>query len=347
MKRIIVESTLKDIRNSGSISQKRKELIESAPSSDIPSVYPVNELARQLHPKNFNLTVTKCFEENDIIIATLEPDKNDMKFYFREGQLLAVKFSDEESKNSYSIPVMSISGKKAIDVYVTKLSPAYRHFKNSEGKKLLGVSFEGSFFYNRLRDGNRICFLTDINGLGSVHSIANATKNLSTLLIYLFDNEIKNFRNLELNYVSELPALTEFEPLSIYICGSYDFCQKMQKEIKNSNTNCVSVRILNLGVEEETPSHTSHKCKVIHRGNEYIIDCHEGEKLLRALENADIPINARCANGECGYCRSRLIEGTVKQLTHMPDRRTASDIKYGYIHPCCVTPESDITIEAL
>lgn len=347
MKRIIVESTLKDIRNSGSISQKRKELIESTPSSEIPSTYPVNELAQQLHPKNFDLTVTECFEENDVIIATLEPNNRDIKFYFREGQLLAVKFSEEESKHSYSVPVMSISGEKAIDVYVTKLSPAYRHFKNSEGKKLTGISFEGSFFYNRLRDGNRICFLTDINGLGSVHSIATAANNLSTFLIYLFDNEIKSFRNLELNNVSKLPDLTEFGPLSIYICGSYDFCQKMQKEIKYNNIDCVSVRILNLGVEEETPSHTSHKCKVIYRGSEYIIDCREGEKLLRALENADIPINGRCANGECGYCRSRLIEGTVKQLTHMPDHRTAADIKYGYIHPCCVTIESDITIEAL
>ena len=347
MKRIIVESTLKDIRNFVLIPQKRKELIESAPSSEIPSAYPVNELAQKLHPKNFNLTVTKCSEENDIIVATLEPDNCDMKFYFREGQLLAVKFSEEESKHSYSVPVMSISGEKAIDIYVTKLSPAYKHFRNSKGKKLTGISFEGSFFYNRLRDGNRICVLTDINGLGSVYSIANATKNLSTFLIYLFDSEIKSFRNLDLKNVSELPDLTEFGPLSIYICGSYDFCQKMQKEIKNNNIDCVSVRILNLGAEEEIPTQITHKCKVIYRGNEYIIDCREGEKLLRALENADIPINGRCANGECGYCRSRLIEGTVKQLAHMPDRRTAADIKYGYIHPCCVTPESDITIEAL
>lgn len=346
MKRIIVDSVLKDIRNSGSIPQKRHEMIENASCSDIPSVYPANALADMLHPKNFGLTVTNCYEENDTIIATLEPDDKDMTFYFREGQLLSVKFSSDESKNSFSVPVMSVSGKKQIVVYVTKLFPAYKYFRNSEGKKLTGISFEGTFFYNKLRDGDRICVLTDINGVASVYSIAVSSKNLSAFNVYIFGEEIHSFRNLNIEPVAELPDLSQYGPMSIYICGSDKFCNKMQNDVLHSGFTPVSLRILNLGADEESVQlQIIHKCKVIFRGNEYHIECPEGEKLLIALENADIPVNGRCANGECGYCRSRLIDGKVRQLAHMADKRTAADIIYGYIHPCCVTPESDITIE--
>lgn len=346
MKRIIVQSVLKDIRNSGLIHQKRSGIIESTSNSALRSVYPANELADKLHPKNFKLTVTNCYEEKDIIFATLEPENKDMTFYFREGQMLALKFSEDESKHSYSVPVMSTSGNKEIVACVTKLFPAYKHFKNSEGKKLTGISFEGNFFYNHFRDGDRICVLTDINGVASVNSIAGDAHNLSDLRVCFFGDEINGFSNLTIEPVSQLPDLSKCEPMSIYICGSNDFCKKMQAEVSDSGFVPVSLRILNLGTEEEESlSQTTHKCKVICRGKEYEIKCFEGEKLLRALENADIPVNGRCANGECGYCRSRLLDGKVRQLAHMADRRTAADVIYGYIHPCCVTPESDITIE--
>ena len=341
MKRIKIKSCLKDFKGTADISANRSRMIDAAPDTPLKSVYAANELAETLHPRNFSLTVTDCYKEEDMVFVTLEPDEKDTVFYFREGQLLTVKFS--ESKNTYSVPVMSISGKKSIVVCVTPLFSAYQHFINSKGKRLTGISFEGNFFYSRLRDGNRICVLTDYNALPVIHSIAS--KNCDTeMTVYIFGKDVRSFRNLNLTPVSQLP---DFEnTCSIYICGSDEFCKKIQAEVSLSGCTPVSLRILSLGAKEENPlSQTVHKCKVICKGKEYEIRCIEGEKLLRALENADVPVNGRCGNGECGYCRSRLLEGKVRQLTHMNDRRTAADVIYGYIHPCCVTPESDITIE--
>ena len=341
MKRIIVQSILKDVRNSGSIPQKRSEMIETAPNTPLREVYPANELADKLHAKNFALTVTSCCEEDDVIITTLEPE-NEMTLYFREGQQLALKFA--ESKNSFSVPVMSVSGKKKLIACVTKLSPAYDLFKNSDGKKLMGISFEGNFFYNSLRDGDKICVLTDINGVASVHSIVSAASKAS-FYVYFFGGDINNFRNLALIPSSELPDFEKLGRCSVYVCGSHEFCEKIQAEIKSSGYSPISLRILDLGVQEETPSQITHKCTVLCKGKTYEFECREGEKLLYALENADIPVNGKCANGECGYCRSRLLSGEIRFLAHKADRRTAADVIYGYIHPCCVTPESDITIE--
>ena len=341
MKRIIVQSFLKDIRNSGSILQKRNEMIEAAPNTPLREIHPANELADKLHAKNFELTVTNCCEENSIIIVTLVPE-NDMTFYFREGQQLALKFA--ESKNSFSVPVMNISGEKQLVVCATKLSPAYELFKNSEGKKLTGISFEGNFFYNRLRDGDKICVLTDINGVASVHSIASATPEAS-FDVYFFGGDINNFRSLALTPATELPDFEKHGRCSIYICGSHKFCKRMQEEIKNSGYSPFSLRILNLGIQDEPILQITHKCTVLCKGKTYELECREGEKLLYAFENADIPINGKCANGECGYCRSRLLSGEIRFLSNKADRRTSADIIYGYIHPCCVTPVSDVLIE--
>ncbi len=341
MKRIVVQSFLKDMRNSGSIPQKRSEMIEAAPNTPLREVYPANELADKLHAKNFALTVTSCCEEDGVIIATLEPE-NEMTLYFREGQQLALKFA--ESKNSFSVPVMSVSGKKQLVVCVTKLFPAYELFRNSEGKKLTGISFEGNFFYNRLRDGDKICVLTDINGVASVHSIAGAA-SAASFDVYFFGGDKNSFRNLALIPASELPDFEKLGKCSVYICGSHEFCEKMQAEIKDSGYAPVSLRILNLGAQEEIPSQKIHKCTVLCKGKTYELECREGEKLLYALENADIPVNGKCANGECGYCRSRLLSGEIRFLAHKADRRTSADVIYGYIHPCCVTPVSDISIE--
>lgn len=68
------------------------------------------------------------------------------------------------------------------------------------------------------------------------------------------------------------------------------------------------------------------------------------EPVLVALERAGIKAPSRCRAGECGWCRSRLIEGTVFIPPENEMRRWA-DKHYGYIHPCCSFPTSDLVLE--
>lgn len=49
-------------------------------------------------------------------------------------------------------------------------------------------------------------------------------------------------------------------------------------------------------------------------------------------------------SGECGWCHSRLISGDV-YIPEGTEYHRAADKKFGYIHPCCSFPISDLEIE--
>lgn len=58
------------------------------------------------------------------------------------------------------------------------------------------------------------------------------------------------------------------------------------------------------------------------------------EPILVALERAGIRAPSKCRNGECGWCRSRLVAGEV-YTPETTERRRQYDRVAGYIHPCC------------
>ncbi len=68
------------------------------------------------------------------------------------------------------------------------------------------------------------------------------------------------------------------------------------------------------------------------------------EPVLVAMERAAIKAPSRCRAGECGWCRSRLLEGSVF-IPQENEMRRWADRHYGYIHPCCSFPTSDLVLE--
>lgn len=68
------------------------------------------------------------------------------------------------------------------------------------------------------------------------------------------------------------------------------------------------------------------------------------EPVLVALERAGIKAPSRCRAGECGWCRSRLLEGKVF-IPQENELRRWADVEYNYIHPCCSFPVSDFVLE--
>ncbi|MBE6587385.1 MAG: iron-sulfur cluster-binding domain-containing protein [Ruminococcaceae bacterium] len=68
------------------------------------------------------------------------------------------------------------------------------------------------------------------------------------------------------------------------------------------------------------------------------------DTILRILEKASIAAPSHCRSGECGFCRSRLVSGRVF-IPEESDRRRLADEPYGYIHPCCTYPLTDLEIE--
>lgn len=66
--------------------------------------------------------------------------------------------------------------------------------------------------------------------------------------------------------------------------------------------------------------------------------------ILQSLEKNGIAAPARCRSGECGWCHSLLLSGEVFCPKQMEHRREA-DLDFGYIHPCCTFPLTDLQIE--
>ena len=77
---------------------------------------------------------------------------------------------------------------------------------------------------------------------------------------------------------------------------------------------------------------------------EWSVPASADEPVLVAVERAGIKAASRCRAGECGWCRSRLLSGTVFIPKENEMRRWA-DVHYGYIHPCCSFPTSDLVLE--
>jgi ferredoxin-NADP reductase/ferredoxin len=84
--------------------------------------------------------------------------------------------------------------------------------------------------------------------------------------------------------------------------------------------------------------------KVKQGPQEWTIPASADEPVLVAVERAGIKAPSRCRAGECGWCRSRLISGTVF-IPQENEMRRWADVHYGYIHPCCSFPTSDLTLE--
>lgn len=99
-------------------------------------------------------------------------------------------------------------------------------------------------------------------------------------------------------------------------------------------------------VSEQTPTElpTQYNIKVFSNDEEYNVTCFENQTILSALELSNVRVRSKCKCGECGYCRSLVLWGTIRVKDGMEHRRKA-DIKFNYIHSCCSYPTSDITIK--
>lgn len=79
------------------------------------------------------------------------------------------------------------------------------------------------------------------------------------------------------------------------------------------------------------------------RGEKQTMPCKADESLLWAMERAGVKAPSRCRSGECGWCHSRLVSGDV-YIPEDADGRRLADKKFGWIHPCCSFPLSDVEL---
>lgn len=242
----------------------------------------------------------------------------------------------------------------------------------------------GVFTYEPLRDANTVIGIAGGSGITPFRSLAKAIadgdEDANLILLYgsrtledaIFQEEFKalekscdkfklvNVLSDETNAACEKGFITaelikKYAPegdYSLFLCGPQAMYEFVDKEIATLGLRRKFVRhelfgeYFNPSKEADYPVNVAPEFKVTVRiaGNETTITAPADTSLLRSLEANGIAAPAHCRSGECGWCHSRLVSGEVYTPKSVDGRREA-DLIYGYIHPCCAFPLSDVTIE--
>ena len=88
----------------------------------------------------------------------------------------------------------------------------------------------------------------------------------------------------------------------------------------------------------------SYYITVIRGVREDVIRASGGEPVAVALERAAVPVDTHCRGGECGFCRSQLLDGDIF-VPAFGDGRRLMDKEMGWFHACSAYPLSDLRIK--
>ena len=242
----------------------------------------------------------------------------------------------------------------------------------------------GNFTYEPLRDAKTVVGVVGGSSITPFRSlamaIADGDEDCDLVLIYgsrtladtMFQRELKELeancgRIRVVNVLSDeelegyehgfitAELIKKYAPegeYSLFVCGPQVMRKFVDKEIETLGLRKKFIRNELFGEyfgparEADYPADVAPAFKVTVRiaGHEQTITAPSDVSLLRSLEAAGIAAPAHCRSGECGWCHSKLVNGQVYTPKSVDGRREA-DYIYGYIHPCCAFPLSDLVIE--
>ena len=140
---------------------------------------------------------------------------------------------------------------------------------------------------------------------------------------------------------------------SVYLCGPKAMYKFMDAELPKLGLKARRIRKELPGEYGDPTADTAYpkdaagktyQITVLIRGEAQTVSCRADQTLLDALEKAGIRAPSHCRSGECGWCHSRLVSGDV-YIPEDVDGRRAADKTFGWAHPCCSYPVSDVTLD--
>ncbi len=82
---------------------------------------------------------------------------------------------------------------------------------------------------------------------------------------------------------------------------------------------------------------------VVHIGfDTFTVPMDSRETILTAMEGAGLKVPSKFRTGGCGFCHSELVAVDFSIAGESKSR--LADSKFGYIHPCCSYPDSDMEL---
>lgn len=353
---------------------KRREKLAEGSSAPLPKTYRVNETAKILHPGYQSAKLTRI-EQNtaDTKTYTFETER---PFYFRAGQYvtLGCKVGESEVSRPYAIssaPKAALGRRVSLTVKKCGFFSGYLFDEAKVGDVFTLGDPSGDFCHEPVKDAEQLVGLAGGSGVTPFYSMAQAiadgTMDCALTLFYGAKTEA------ELIFKKELDALVSEKFKVVYVlsdeekagyehgfigadlikkyvsgdftamlCGPAAMYAFADRELASlglplrrikKEANCVGVR----DVPPQTYTLT------VHIGfDTYTVPADARETVLTALERAGLKVPAKCRAGGCGFCHSKLVSGSF--LVAGADKRRIADKKFGYIHPCCSYPDSDMEL---
>lgn len=364
-----------DLLRFKNMTKVRREKLASAPSTPLPKTYRVNEVAKILHPGNQNAVLKQItLETEDTKTYTFELSK---PMFFRAGQYVTVRCEADGGLVSrpYAVSSSPYQALKENKLSVTVKKAGFFSdwlFDNAkEGDAFTIGDPSGDFCFDSVRDRKNVVGIAGGSGITPFYSMAQALKegsedfNLTVIygartekdiifksalealcgdkvkVVYVLSEEKKE--GYEHGFITaEIIEKYAGKEFSVMMCGPsvmYEFAKKelaklgISGKYVRTEANCCGLRDVK-HAEYEIKVHIKDECAVIKANSE--------ETLLTAMERAGLKVPAKCRAGGCGFCHSKLLKGEFSIAG--ADKRRLADKKFGYIHPCCSYPDSDMEI---
>ena len=368
-----------DIKRFQEMVNDRRKIIDNSPSTPLPKTYAINELSKALHPNVIPAEIVSFKEVGrDCKVITLKSTSENGRFpYFRAGQFitLSTRVGDSFITRPYSIsssPFQAMEGIMEVTVQKAGLFSTYLLEEAKVGDKLVVGEPTGDFYYDNIRDKETIVAIAGGSGItpfiSMIKSIVEGSDDFNLIVFYgvrtrsdlLIDLDSVNHEKIKVIPVlsheevegyehgfitKELISKYVPERYSVFMCGPDAMYNFVKEEFVKLGLNRYSIRQEHNSIgNREFVEPKVFKLTVHMRDKTYVIDAYQNETLVAALERAGLAAPVRCKSGSCGFCHSRLVKGEVT-IPEKYESRRAADLKFGFIHPCCTYPESDLEID--
>lgn len=353
----------------------RRAAFDAASTAPLPKTYKVNETAKILHPGNQKAKLVDIkLETADTKTYTFELSR---KMFFRAGQYVELTANVDGSvvNRPYAIsssPLKALrEGKLSVTVKKAGFFSNWLFDNAKVGDEMTIGDPSGQFHYEGIKDEEVVIGVAGGSGITPFYSMAQALKEGSEefklILLYgartekdlVFKKELdalvsdkfkvvyvlsdEKSAKYENGFISkELIAKYAPEKYTVIACGPQAMYAFLDKELAamgiggkrvKKEANCVASR----DVKKAEYTLTVHI-----RDQVYTVKADNRETVLVAMERAGLKVPSKCRAGGCGFCHSKLMSG--KFSIAGADKRRLADLKFGYIHPCCSYPDSDMEL---
>lgn len=352
----------------------RRKMLENGSPAALPKSYRVNDTAKILHPGYQGAKLVAIAQNTaDTKTYTFETE---LPLYFRAGQYvtLGCKVGKSEVSRPYAIsssPKEALSGRVSLTVKKCGFFSGYLFDSAAVGDSFVLGDPSGEFCYEPVKDADHVVAIAGGSGITPFYSMAQAVadgtnrhkltifygartesdlifkKELEALVsdqikvIYVLSDEKKE--GYESGFIgAELLQKYVSGDYTVMMCGPQAMYAFADKELASlglplrrikKEANCVGLR------DAEAKSYTL----TVRIGfDTYTVPADARETILTALERAGLKVPSKCRAGGCGFCHSKLVSGSFSIAGQ--DKRRLADAKFGYIHPCCSYPDSDMEL---